>query len=189
MVHGDKTWCRTGTMHLNLILHSSQRRRSKKATWKGHVWIAISFAIYFSFYQYEIVLQDRFGQLQWVWLFSALLSRDLHTLVYPRNETERHSLIVNLCLLLFCSPSQRSYVRWYRSAGQMWIWNPAKRVFTEVGNQVATGRWSTHPVSRRNSEIRLFQKSFHFEGGNRWMKKCHVRKTEQSSHWLLLLLI
>lgn len=71
----------------------------------------------------------------------------------------------------------------------MWIWDPAKRVFFEVGNKVATGRWSTDPVSRRNSEIQVFQKSFHFDGGNRWMKKCRFRKTEPSSHWLMLLLL
>lgn len=146
------------------------------------------FAIYFLFQECETDLQGRFRQ---VWLFSTLLSLELHTLRQLMDETERHSFIVNLCLPLFCSPKQGSYVRCYRSAGQVWIWNPAKRVFVEVVNKVASERWSTDPVSRRNSQICLFQKKkkVYFEEGNTWMKKCRARKADTSSHWLLLLLL
>lgn len=133
------------------------------------------FAIYFLLQQYETVLQRRLGQVQWVWLFSALLSLEDHTPIYPREETERHNLIVNLCLLLFCSPNQISYVRSYKKCRSRMNLKSCQIVSIEAG--VATGGWLAAPVSRRNSEIHHFQKSLCFGEGNRWMKKFHVRKT------------
>lgn len=138
------------------------------------------FAIYFLLQQYEMVLQGRLGQVQWVWLFSSVLSLEHHTPTYPSEEAERHSLVVNLCLLLFCSPHQISYVRSYKKCRSNMNLKSCQIVSIEVG--VATGGCPAAPVSRRNSDIHHFQKSSCFEEGNRWIKKCHVRKTEPSSH-------